>query len=645
MKRFLATLGPLCALVCLGAFTIAPTRAASLRDEPPILGEPTYMTPLVATPGVEDNPDPPPVSMETPAAAAPAGSPTPTTVATSTPAPSERPDRCEPNDTPAQACPLTSDGISPPFTINPDEDQDFYRLDLVGDAALQTDVTLRSTGGIDLYLTARQGEAIIASGTVSLTLAPAISGPVVLRVENREPRSALGETYRLEVRRTIAPSTQSNADAAAPDALENNWSPATAAPIAVGVIYDLTLVCPEARADACPGGDHDYLAVPVKVGITYLFATFDLDPGLDTVLELFWPDDVRLLAGSDDFSPGGQLAALTWTAPRDGTLLVRIAPRNGGLAQRLAPATRQAYRVAVAPLASELATTLDALIRQQANVPTPTPVPVSASDPGSSGGSTGGNPPPSSGGMAASQESIAGGPAIILRETVLRRSPQADATALVTLAPESLVTVRGPVSGLWISVESDTSILPGWVRWSELQRLGEGELPGFGGSQGAGTSAPTEVPLAPDPGGMQAVPPSVGGVAPTAPAAPTELVSITALDPALPPPLPPVLARVPVTLSVRIVATDRPPTSTRTAGAATPTPDLRQPLGGVRVQLCNVFGDVLAEGLTDAQGAVRLSRDLAPNEAIVVQLPAWGLSVPLAPAQTTLLITAPEARR
>jgi len=102
---------------------------------------------------------------------------------------------------------------------------------------------------------------------------------------------------------------------------------------------------------------------------------------------------------------------------------------------------------------------------------------------------------------------------------------------------------------------------------------------------------------------------------------------------------------VPVTLSVRIVATDRPPTSTRTAGAATPTPDLRQPLGGVRVQLCNVFGDVLAEGLTDAQGAVRLSRDLAPNEAIVVQLPAWGLSVPLAPAQTTLLITAPEARR
>jgi len=106
-----------------------------------------------------------------------------------------------------------------------------------------------------------------------------------------------------------------------------------------------------------------------------------------------------------------------------------------------------------------------------------------------------------------------------------------------------------------------------------------------------------------------------------------------------------VLARVPVTLSVRIVATDRPPTSTRTVGGATPTPDLRQPLGGVRVQLCNVFGDVLAEGLTDAQGAVRLSRDLAPNEAIVVQLPAWGLSVPLAPAQTTLLITAPEARR
>jgi hypothetical protein len=77
---------------------------------------------------------------------------------------------------------------------------------------------------------------------------------VVLRVENRDPRLAAGESYRIEVRRSIVPPNTDPADASHADPLESNWSFATAAP--VGVVYDLTLVCPEARPDACPGGDH-----------------------------------------------------------------------------------------------------------------------------------------------------------------------------------------------------------------------------------------------------------------------------------------------------------------------------------------------------------------------------------------------------
>src|SRR5690349_10099057 len=65
-----------------------------------------------------------------------------------------------------------------------------------------------------------------------------------------------------------------------PDALEDNWSPATAAPIAVGVVYDLNFVCPVVWG--CAGGDHDYLRLPVKRGLRYLIATFDLGPGADT---------------------------------------------------------------------------------------------------------------------------------------------------------------------------------------------------------------------------------------------------------------------------------------------------------------------------------------------------------------------------
>ncbi|NJK32165.1 MAG: hypothetical protein HC927_07020 [Deltaproteobacteria bacterium] len=77
---------------------------------------------------------------------------------------------------------------------------------------------------------------------------------------------------------------------------------------------------------------------------------------------------------------------------------------------------------------------------------------------------------------------------------------------------------------------------------------------------------------------------------------------------------------------------------------ATPTPNLSQPVAQVRVQLLNVFGDVLAEGLTDTQGLVTLSRDVQPGQALLVRMPAWGVELPLAPQQSRLIITIPEAR-
>jgi hypothetical protein len=120
-------------------------------------------------------------------------------------------------------------------------------------------------------------------------------------------------------------------------------------------------------------------------------------------------------------------------------------------------------------------------------------------------------------------------------------------------------------------------------------------------------------------------------------------VDVTTLDPALPPPPPAPAARVPVVIAVTIVATDHPPSGGSALGMATPTPDMRQPVRGVRVQIANAFGEVLAEGLTDASGAVRLSRDLRPTEALQVVIPAWGLTIPLASGQTSLILTVPEA--
>lgn len=629
--------------LCVALFLpLRPPVVSAQLEQTPILGEPVMVTPLIsAVPVIEPSPD----STATPTAAAGAGNPT-----TSTDNAAVVADTCEPNNTPARPCPLPLDAISGPFTIVPESDQDFFGLDLPEEPSIQTIITVRATAGLDLALSVRQGERLIATGTLSLTLAPSITGSVVLRVENRDPRPATNEQYRVEVRREIVPpSLQSPATPTTlvPDALENNWSFQTAAPIAGGVVYDLSFVCPDLRPDACPGGDHDYLLVPVKAGVTYLLATFDLDPGVDTVVELFWGSTTAPATGNDDFAPGGALSALVWTAPGDGLLGVRIAPRNGGLSQHLAEPSR-GYRFAVAPAASELARKLQATIRQQANLPTPTPTAVAptattgAAGTSGSGTMTGGGAPATPAGSTAPQETIASGSAIIVHETVLRREPSERSTALATLPAEQPVIVRGPVSGLWVSVESDASILPGWVRWSDLQRVDANattttpDRSMTASPSSATASSATTLPEPPAP--------STASEPVEQPAARADRVVITALDPTLPLPPPQPVARVPFALSVTVVATDRPPTGGSALGFATPTPDMRQPLAGVRIQLLNVFGDLLAEGLTDGRGVVTLSRDIRPGDALLVRLPAWGVELPLAADQSNLIVTAPEAR-
>lgn len=634
---------PLLLLLIVGVVALlaglAPQIASAQLEPTPILGEPVVVTPLVTSapaPGLPAEPAPQ-------ATTSPSGDqPARAAVA--------EPDACEPNDTAARACALPLDAVSGPFTIVPEADQDFYRLDLPQEASIQTVITVRATSGLDLALSARQGETLVVSGAFSLTLSPDIAGPVELRVENRDPRPAAGEQYRIEVRRNIVPpSPRAEGESQPePDALENNWSFETAAAVAVGVVYDLSFACPDPRPDACPGGDHDYLLVPVKAGVPYLVATFDLDPGVDTVVELFWGTTTTATVGNDDYAPGGTLSALQWTAPADGLLGVRVAPRNGGLPLRLAE-VKTGYRFAVAPLAGELARKLEATIRQQANVPTPTPTAAAApaagtaGAPGSGSGTAAGSSASAAAGGTGAQESIAAGPAVIITETVLRREPNERAAALATLTPETRVAVRGPVSGLWVSVESEASILPGWVRASDLQRLS--------GATTAAEPSPNSQAATPQPQQPgAAIQPtelatstaiSVIGGAPSS----TRQVVVTALDPALPPPPPLPVARVPFALTVTIAATDRPPMGGGTLGFATPTPDLRQPIGGVRVQLVNVFGDVLAEGLTTMQGVVTLTRDVRPDDALRVRMPAWGVELPLATDQSSLIVTIPEVKR
>jgi hypothetical protein len=200
---------------------------------------------------------------------------------------------------------------------------------------------------------------------------------VIIRVENRDAHDPSGQTYNIEVRRSLPPPPAllaASAQSLPPDKLENNWSPTTAAPIGVGVLYDLNFVCPVAWG--CAGGDHDYLRLPVKKGGQYLLCTFDLGPGVDTVLELFWGTSDTPLGGNDDARPNASfLSVLRWVAPTDGDVIVRIAPRTGGTNPVVFDEKGSTYRFAVALSGSALAKQLEARIAEQIGAPTPTSLP------------------------------------------------------------------------------------------------------------------------------------------------------------------------------------------------------------------------------------------------------------------------------
>jgi hypothetical protein len=70
-------------------------------------------------------------------------------------------------------------------------------------------------------------------------------------------------------------------------------------------------------------------------------------------------------------------------------------------------------------------------------------------------------------------------------------------------------------------------------------------------------------------------------------------------------------------------------------------PGTLKPLGGVRVQLVNAFGDVLTEALTPPSGQVTLTRDIMAGSGVFVRLLALGTQIALDPTTTTLTIKVP----
>lgn len=536
---------------------------------------------------------------------------------------SERPDRCERNDTAKQACVLPLDAVSGPFTFLPDGDQDYFSVNLGEQPGLALELTVRGTDGLDLRTTVSRADdggtlAIIASPAISTTLSPDLIGWIVLRVENRSPEMASGESYSIELRQTLPPPVPVDSPTAwatlEPDRLENNWSPETAAPAGIGYVYDLNFVCPAAWG--CTGGDHDYLAVPVKAGVNYLLATFDLGPGVDTVLDLFWGNSQTPIITNDDAYPGTAfLSVLRWRAPGDGVAVVRIGPRTGELTPTVFDDEASTYRFAAVLAESDLARQVERRITEQAGLPTATATPARSAPPPSAAPADA--PPAAMEAPATPAADAPKGTGVVTVETSLRAEPRDSAPVLQELQQEAEVELLGQSLGPWVRVQPIDGVVPGWVYGPDLRRAGAAAEPG----------TPSTTPAAPTP--------TLPG-SPTAPQGPR----VRALDPAPLPPAMPSAANRRIELAVELVQglVD----IRHRQGLPAPTPEGQRPLAQVRVQLVTVFGDVLAEALTGTNGQVRLSRDLAPTIATYIRVPALGIQAPINPEQPAIRITVPE---
>jgi hypothetical protein len=544
-----------------------------------------------------------------------------------------QPDRCEPNDTPQRACAIPLDAISGPFTFVPDGDSDYYLLDLGPPSDKPTVVWLRASERLDLVTTILAGEdrhqvGLLADGAISTTLASDLQGPVLIHVESRAVEPTTG-VYRIEARRSIGlpplPPPQPRGTVPPPDALEDNWSPATAPVVGLDVAYDLNFTCPVSWG--CVGGDHDYVKVPVKAGRDYLVATFDLGPGVDTVLDLFWGDETVPAQSNDDASPGtSTLSVLRWRAPSDGTAVIRIAPRAGNQTPIVAHEAAGSYRFAVALRASAFGRELaERIATQTLATPTATRAPASASV--VAGGSSGGSAPAAPAIVAtAITSAIPPGPAQLVAEAPVYLAPDPRSEQIATLAADTPITLTGKTSNLWVEFASDQVILPGWVSARAVQRIR--------GTSPISPTASTGLPTSGTAGG------GVGSVPAATPTrALTETLSLTPLPP-LPLPAATVTPRETFALTVLLQAT-----SGATASGPTPTPGRETGLDGVRVQLVDALGDVLVEGVTRDGGRLVLARDLAPDTTVWVRVPAVGITAPIPSAQpATFVILVPISR-
>ena len=235
---------------------------------------------------------------------------------------------------PLQAQTLPEIEISGSASITVDENIDTFTLTVdINQAPVSSTVTVDY---VALPASATTADYVLAPGSLTWAIGDDTSKTITVRiiddtvddnseffyVELEDPSQAtLGTPFRKTINITDndaasgTPTPQVFADDYEPN---NNFNEATETAADAANLCDLTFY---------PPGDNDYFRWWGKAGITYVVTTSNLDPGLDTVLDVYNPNQ-SLIANNDDVAPGIFRSEVRFTASSDGYYFARVTNKS-----------------------------------------------------------------------------------------------------------------------------------------------------------------------------------------------------------------------------------------------------------------------------------------------------------------------------